>query len=63
MTESGGSQVVGVCLACLRVRGDVDGEWLARESAEKKRTTYFCDDDFAFPGRCKSRVDGGGAGG
>ena len=42
---------VGLCLACLRVRADVDAGWLALESASKKRTTYFCSDEFAFPAR------------
>ena len=42
---------VGVCLACLGIRADVEAGWLAEASAGKKRTTYFADDDFAFPGR------------
>ena len=44
-------ELVGVCLACLRVRADVDAGWLAQASAGKQRTTYFCSDDFAFPAR------------
>ena len=43
--------LIGVCLACLRVRADVDAGWLVQESAGKKRTTYFCSDEFAFPAR------------
>lgn len=43
--------LIGVCLACLRVRADVDPGWLAQASAGKGRTTYFCSDEFAFPAR------------
>ena len=42
---------VGVCLACLQIRADVDAAWLAEASADKKRTTYFASDELAFPAR------------
>jgi hypothetical protein len=42
------SELLAVCNACLHLRSDVSAEWIRSASEGKARTTYYCDDDFAF---------------
>jgi hypothetical protein len=39
-----------VCNACLHLRDDLTSAWIREASEGRPRTTYYCDDDFAFVG-------------
>lgn len=39
-----------VCNACLHVRDDLTSTWIREASEGRPRTTYYCNDDFAFVG-------------
>ncbi|MBK6579396.1 MAG: hypothetical protein IPG17_25065 [Sandaracinaceae bacterium] len=45
------SDGLAVCLSCLRPRSDLTADWVRVATEGRDHTTFYCNDDFAFPGR------------
>ncbi len=48
--SSSSTEPRAVCNACLHLRDDLTSAWIREASEGRPRTTYYCDDDFAFVG-------------